>query len=150
MRGGLTLILGASLVFAGCTPAERSAQGFSLPAGEIDRGRQAFIDLRCHACHRVEGEDFPAPVADPEIPVTLGGETHYIRSDGELVTSIINPSHRLARGFPLAPGYPEEEITAGEGSRMPSYSDVMTVRQLMDLVAYLQSRYTLVPAAPVR
>ena len=145
----MLLVLGCCFGF-GCTDAEKSAQGFRLPDGDVNAGERAFLDLKCHSCHRVEGMEFPDPVADPEVPVVLGGDTHYIRSDGELVSSIINPSHRLAKGFPLAPGYPSEQISAGGGSRMADYSDVMTVRQLVDLVAFLHTRYALVPATPVR
>ena len=30
------------------------------------RGASPFEELRCHGCHRVEGVDFPPPVAPPE------------------------------------------------------------------------------------
>ena len=55
-------------------------------------------------------------------------------TDGYLVTSIIYPSYQLA-------SYPKEQITANGESRMPHYADKMTVRQLTDIVAFLQSRY---------
>jgi len=109
----------------------------------VEAGKAAFVELKCNACHRVEGMDFPEPVADPPVPVTLGGATPYVKSDGELVTSIINPSHRIARGFP------KEALMSGDESRMADYSDVMTVRQLIDLVAFLHTRYEVVPATPV-
>jgi len=63
----------------------------------------------------------------------------YQPTDGRFVTSIINPSHKLA------PGYPKERIVSGGISRMADYNDVMTVRQLVDLVAFLHSRYEFVP-----
>ena len=58
----------------------------------------------------------------------------YEMSDGYLVTSIINPSHQLAH-------YPASQITQGGKSRMPYYAEQITVRQLTDMVAFLQSRY---------
>jgi hypothetical protein len=57
------------------------------------------------------------------------------RKSGRVVTDIIHPSHKLP------PDYPMENITSGSRSRMADYSDVMTVRQLVDLVAFLHSRY---------
>ena len=61
-----------------------------------------------------------------------------IQTYGELVTSIINPSHRLARGYAV------EEIASEEGeSEMKNYNDVMTVSELIDLVTFLQSHYSL-------
>jgi hypothetical protein len=83
----------------------------------------------------------PAPTVQPPIPVILGGQVNTDPADGYLVTSIINPSYRLAP-------YPRHLITTGNQSRMPSYADRITVRQLMDLVAFLQSQYTVVPPAP--
>ena len=38
--------------------------------------------------------------------------------------------------------YPKEQITRGAESRMPHYADTLTVRQLTDIVAFLQSRYS--------
>ena len=68
------------------------------------------------------------------MPVVLGGLTTREMNDGYLVTSIINPSYRLAP-------QPKEAIAVAGRSRMPEYADKLTVRQLTDLVAFLQSRY---------
>src|SRR3989304_4554260 len=120
-------------------PPEKSPSGFRLPEGDAQAGQAAFLELQCTACHQVRGMDLPGPVADPTVPVALGGTVDYQPTDGRFVTSIINPSHKLA------PGYPKELIKSGGISRMPDYSDVMTVRQLVDLVAFLHSRYKFVP-----
>ena len=74
--------------------------------------------------------------------VVLGGEVRQVKTYGALVTSIINPSHSLA------PGYPKELITKDNQSAMANFNDTMTVRQLIDLVAFLQSRYEFVPPEP--
>ena len=73
----------------------------------------------------------------PELTIELGGEVSRIKTYGELVTSIINPSHRLAKG------YSAEYVQDDGVSKMPVYNDAMTVTQLVDLVAFLQSKYTL-------
>ena len=65
-----------------------------------------------------------------------------VKTYGALVTAIINPSHSLA------PGYPKELITKDNQSAMANFNDTMTVRQLIDLVAFLQSRYKFVPPEP--
>jgi hypothetical protein len=68
-------ILAAWLVVAlisGCTPSPKSSRGFRLPDGDADKGRQAFLALKCHRCHKVEGVELPAPVS---FNLTLGGET---------------------------------------------------------------------------
>jgi hypothetical protein len=86
--------------------------------------------------------ELPKPVTQPAVMVALGGSVPREVTDGYLVTSIMNPSYVLA-------AYPRELITAGGRSRMPDYRDRMTVRQLVDTVAFLQSRYTVVPPSRV-
>lgn len=128
----------ASVAVVMCGPPEKSASGFRLPDGDVARGQQAFVDLKCNACHQVQGMELPGPIADPPVPVALGGNVDYQPTDGNFVSSIINPSHKVGR-------YPEELVKTGDESRMADYSDVMTVRQLVDLVAFLHSRYTYTP-----
>ena len=137
------LILPALFCFVlifGCAPSPQSGRGFTLPKGDIEQGKVAFVDLQCHACHQVTGADFPAAEEGTDMAVRLGGSVPRIQTYGELVTSIINPSHRIAAG------YAKEEVTKddeGRESRMLNYNDVVTVQQLIDLVAFLQSRYEL-------
>lgn len=133
----LHVVLTAALALglAACAETRKSATGFHLPDGDVLRGQQVFVDLRCSSCHRVDGVELPAPVADPPVPVVLGGVVHHVRTDGELAAAIIDPSHRMAFGHrPTA-------MRAGNLSRMGDYSEQMTVRELIDLVAFLQSRY---------
>lgn len=127
------LVLAVTL---GCAQTRKSSSGFHLPSGDPQRGQALFVDMKCHACHRVQGVDLPAPVADPPVPVVLGGIVYGVRTDGELAASIIDPSHRLA------PGYRVTEVASGtELSRMGDFTEVMTVRDLVDLVAFLQAHY---------
>ena len=53
------------------------------------------------------------------------------------MTSIINPSHRLAKGYPVY------AVSVDGKSKMKNYNDAMTVTQLTDLVAFVQSKYKL-------
>ena len=131
------------LFTAACTNP-KSARGFRLPDGDVERGKVAFVESKCSACHTVKGTDIPAPSKDYAYVrvVVLGGEVRQVKTYGELVTSIINPSHVLA------PGYPKELITKNNQSAMPNFNDTMTVRQLIDLVAFLQSHYELVLPEP--
>jgi L-cysteine S-thiosulfotransferase len=139
-----TLIAAAlAAALLACNASPKSSAGFRLPDGDAERGRVVFAEMRCHTCHKVADADFPAPTADPPVPVVIGGEAPYAKTDGELVTSIINPSHKIV------PGLRGEQVMRGDKSRMPNYGDLMTVRQMIDLVAFLQSRYRVVrPGAP--
>lgn len=138
MRMPLLIALGCALL-AGCGP--KSGVGFRLPDGSPERGRAAFLALRCTACHSVVGLNVPNQGAGMA-NVTLGGETVHVKSYGELVTAIINPSHRIA------PGYAPSQVTTSDGQSLMALAylnDVMTVQQLIDLVAFLQGSYQLVP-----
>ena len=128
------LILGTLAV--GCAPDPKSGTGFTLPDGSAERGQQTFVQLQCHACHTVSGLDLEPPDTRETQMIALGGLTPNVKTYGDLVTSIINPSHRFAFG------YSDEEIKTPAGeSKMRLYNDEMTIAQLIDLVAFLQSRY---------
>jgi len=131
------------LLTAACS-GPKSGAGLRLPDGDVERGKTAFLELKCNTCHTVAGTEMPAPSKDYAYVrvVVLGGEVRQVKTYGALVTSIINPSHSLA------PGYPKELITKNDQSAMTNFNDSMTVRQLIDLVAFLQSRYEFVPPEP--
>jgi L-cysteine S-thiosulfotransferase len=139
-KWGVVLLM---LLTAACT-GPKSAAGLRLPDGDVQRGQAAFLELKCNTCHTVAGTEIPLPSKDYAYVrvVALGGEVRQVKTYGALVTSIINPSHSLA------PGYPKELITKGNESAMANFNDTMTVRQLIDLVAFLQSRYEFVPPEP--
>ena len=86
--------------------------------------------MGCDTCHSVSGRPELREGVDPEMNVMLGGETTRIATYGELVTSIINPSHKLARGLP------QEQVSDNGVSKMTNYNDALTVTQLIDLVAF--------------
>ena len=74
--------------------------------------------------------------ANPQIYVQLGGQVTKVKTYDDLVTSIINPSHKLSRG-------PDPRHVTEDGkSKMPRYNDVMTVQQLIDITTYLSSKYS--------
>jgi len=70
--------------------------------------------------------------------ITLGGTVRTVRTYGELVSSVVNPSHKLIDS------YPEDQVSRESKSLMTVYNDRMTVQQLIDLVAFLQSRYDVI------
>jgi len=128
----------AVLAVAGtaCNSGRHSSSAFHLPPdGDAERGKAAFLAMGCHSCHTVSGVDLPQPTVQPPVPVILGGRVSERLSDAYLVTSIVYPSYALAP-------YPKDQITSGGRSRMTHDLDHMTVRQLADIVAFLQSRYS--------
>ena len=139
--GAKLLLAGVLLGAAGCNHGRYAAADFHLPPdANAGRGRAAFVALGCSSCHRVSGVDLPAPTVQPPVPVVLGGEVAHRLSDAYLATSMMHPSYELAP-------YPRAEITVNGQSRMPPYADRMTVRQMGDIVAFLQEHYA-VPGDP--
>ena len=104
---------------------------FRLPAGDAAEGRKVFADMECFACHTVKGETFSATPKTPRGsgPDLSGMGSHHPAE--YFAESIVNPNRVVVDG----PGY-----TGPDGfSKMPSYADTMTLKQLVDVVAYLSS-----------
>jgi hypothetical protein len=139
--GFVFLGLASSSLIAGC--ASGALFGFPANEGDIGAGRQAFLDHRCHQCHSVANERFP-PLAGADRPIfELGGETTMVRSYADLTTSIINPNHAISERYRDQELVRSTTIPLESPMPMPNL-DTMTVRQLIDIVAYLDSKYRLV------
>ncbi|HAW92416.1 MULTISPECIES: c-type cytochrome [unclassified Arsukibacterium] len=136
----LLILLPISVLLTACSEGPESPRGFSLPEGNAEAGKAVLISYQCLACHTLQG------VSDNDVEqhvpqkVPLGGDVSTIKTYGELVTSVINPSHKIARGF-MREGFTDD---TGQ-SLMRNYNDVMTVNELIDLVAFLQPQYNLKP-----
>ena len=125
------------LTLTACSGGKQAPFGFSLPEGNAESGRAAFVELSCNACHSTP--DVEQLEADPsqDIAVILGGDVSRVKTYADLVTSVINPSHRISKTNP------PEMVTSDGISRMPVYNSLMTVEQLIDVVTYLQPHYNL-------
>ena len=133
LRKVLLFVSGALSCLA-CAPSavetpEYKATMLILPEGQPEAGREAFVSLGCTSCHTVAwDEDLPAPVSASPGP-ELGLDVAKL-GPGSLATSIVVPSHQVAEKY--------RSPTGGDVSRMTDYSRVMTIRQLADIVAYLE------------
>ena len=107
---------------------------FTFPQGDPGEGRKVFVELECYKCHEVKGEAFPQ-VAETDKGV--GPELSQMAG--------MHPAEYLAESIINANAVVEEEDREkgylGEDgrSKMPDYNDVLTVKQVADLVAYLNS-----------
>jgi hypothetical protein len=135
----LTLLLTCVLVLSGCDEDRTmSERGFRLPEGDAMAGRETFLYMHCNQCHTISGEELPTiPGFEPF--VELGGSVTRVKTYGELVTAVINPSHELADG------YAKDLVSEDGKSKMYVYNGFMTVQELTDLVMFLQPHYDVVP-----
>jgi len=105
-------------------------QGFALPEGDVNTGKQTFTIYNCNDCHSIGTIQFAGAEDYPHIP--LGGKSTTLKTYGELVTSVINPSHKVSSRY--------QKMIDG-GTEMRSYNDIMTVKELVNIVTFLQSEY---------
>lgn len=122
-----------------CDTGPNSPKGFSLPIGDAVNGQHVLIKHQCLACHTLEGVSGVELEPQLQMLVQLGGETSKVKTYADLVTSIINPSHKIAKGYML------DSVSDSGTSKMRNYNDVMTVTELVDLVTYLQGQYKVKP-----
>lgn len=137
------MLFGACLgLLALATACQPQARGFALPEGDVEKGKLLFTELNCNDCHSIDDIAWVGSkdAGTPHIP--LGGAVTSLKSYGELVTSVINPSHKISKVYEDRVG----TTLPGRRSRMElyNYNEAMTVQELIDVVAYLQSSYKLV------
>jgi len=102
----------------------------TLPRGDPGAGRKAFEALSCPSCHRVAGEEkLPEPVSANRGP-TLG-RYQAEQVPARLAMSIFSPSHEITATL--------REPREDDLSPMGDFSEAMTVRQFLDLIAYIRS-----------
>ena len=104
---------------------------FLLPAGDAAEGRKVFTAMECYACHDVKGQEFPRESKTPRGvgPELTGMGSHHPRE--YFAEAILNPNRVIVLGN----GY-----TGADGlSKMPSYAETMTLKQLTDVVEFLAS-----------
>ena len=124
-----TLLLVASLAHA-APDADHQKIDLVIPAGDAQAGREAFVALSCTSCHAVAGDsELARPVA--AVPVPVLGRDQAKMSAGKIASAIVSPSHTVSKEVAAK--------TEGELSPMSDLSETMTVRQLVDLVAYVRS-----------
>ena len=135
-------ILMLVITFIMLLACQKESRGFVLPQGDIAAGKLFFTSLYCNDCHSIGDIAWTGPGDYKNPEIKLGGEVTTLKTYGELVSSVINPSHKISQKTLTD----EQLVTPAGGSKMEArcYNDVMTVQQLVDIVAFLQSNYKLV------
>ncbi len=127
------ILLCGGVLLSSCN---EQARGFALPEGDIEEGKATYKRLDCTACHSIAEIEWKG--GSDSLKIHLGGEVSALKSYGDLVTSVINPSHKIARRYKQKGA---TETTENGLSKMKNYNEVMTVQELIDLVTFLQSEY---------
>ena len=128
-----TLIWSLFVAVAGLSQA-RSQEPYQprrsyLAMGDPAAGRRAYLKLKCNTCHTVAGEPIgakPPRLAGPQLGKSLARQ-----SPEQIADSIVAPGHATSKKSGPWQG--------PAGSTMGDYTNIMTVRQLIDLIAYLRA-----------
>lgn len=134
----------AAAVFAaalgGCNRGPEPVSGFVLPEGDPALGQKVFEEVGCRYCHQIAGLELPPFAAEPVLDIPLGGKVLKVKNYGDLLNSVVNPNHTVELSYKLKL---EADERKDAESPMPVFNDVLTVTELIDLVAFLHSRYEL-------
>ena len=98
---------------------------FTMPKGDPAKGKTVFEKFECHYCHEVRGEQFPEPVESAPELSQMGG-LHPVEFFAE---SIMNPNAVVPKTYRDADGK----------SPMTNFTEKMTVKELIDVSAYVAS-----------
>jgi cytochrome c2 len=104
---------------------------FSLPAGDAEAGKAAFVKMDCTACHHVPDSSLPRPRTSGGVGPDLGAG--YARLPREyLAESIINRHKYIAGTLEKQTG--QQTVS----SRMADYNGILSVRDLIDIIEFLK------------
>lgn len=135
----LVIFMVLSIGLTACSSLPEPQSRLRLPQGDRLNGQATFVELQCHACHGVGDLNLPKHSSTPPTRVQLGGWYVKAKTYEELITAIIHPSHELIQG------YDEDKVAIDGESMMPNYNNRMTVKQLIDIVEFLQTEYEILP-----
>ena len=132
----LTLVLAVLGDVAPATGAEPRLPRnwrFALPPGTASAGEQVFVKMECYSCHTVAGKRFGDPAQKPG---GIGPDltaAHARLPREYLAESVVNFERYLAHGQ-----YKKGYVAADGTSRMGDYNELLTIRELVDLVDFLK------------
>jgi L-cysteine S-thiosulfotransferase len=119
-------------------PAPRPG-GFRFPGGDATDGRDSFIGLNCVQCHSINKVELPDPKGNRRLELTLANEIRFVKKYEDIITAITNPKHVVTEQYRAI--LTKAEVQGGIEPLMPDFTNDMSARQLMDIVAFLDEVY---------
>jgi mono/diheme cytochrome c family protein len=147
---GILLLCWASVTMAQDGPipkagAASAAKGFRFRGGNMEQGKDAFARLNCIQCHTVSGVEVPKPKGKRRFDLKLAEEVLFVKRYEDMVVAITNPRHVVSERYRAI--LTDAEAQGEIEPFMPDFTDDMSVRQLMDIVAFLDDVYSKAQAA---
>ena len=116
-------------------------KGFRFPGGDAAEGKVVFERLNCNRCHQVKGIELAEPKGKRLLSLSLGKEIRFVKRYEDIITAISNPQHVVTKQYSSL--LSQAEIDGEISAFMPDLTNDMSVRQLMDLVAFLDKIYSI-------
>ena len=104
---------------------------FTLPAGDADVGKAAFVKMDCPACHNVPDPSVPRARTSGGLGPDLGPAYSALPRE-YLAESIIHRHKHIAGTLEKQTGLKTVS------SKMADYNGIMSVRDLLDIVEFLK------------
>ena len=104
---------------------------FEMPAGDPAAGKTAFIQANCNTCHSVPGTDIPQVQGGGKAPPLTPA---YAKLPAAYLAESIANSHKVIGG-----DVEQYRGTQKVESQMRDYNSLITVQQMIDMVAFLKS-----------
>jgi len=96
----------------------------AVRGGDVAAGRAAFVDMRCSACHRVQGDD---KIRRGDM-LPVGPALNYAGADPQKIAA------EIVSRSPLGDSW-----VAADASGMSASTSRLTIEQLADIVEYLRA-----------
>ena len=137
----ILLLLPIMLVpgLSGLMAAEPVENGYRFPGGDPEAGREAFIKLNCIQCHSVTNVELGNLKAARRLELALASKLRFVKKTENIITAITNPKHVITQQYKDILSKTEQQ--GGIEPLMPDLTKDMSVRQLMDIVAFLDEAY---------
>lgn len=119
--------------------AHAEEPAFRFPMGDVAKGKEAFARLACNQCHSTKTTPIKKTKTSGQLDINLGERERFVNTYLDIVTAITNPQHVTDAKY--ADLSPELYVEGTIATVMPSMNDVISARDLMDLVAYIDSLY---------
>ena len=133
MLAMILALLGDGMPAATAGPSLPEGWRFVLPAGTVAAGERVFMKMECYSCHTVAGKRLGDPTQNPG---GIGPDltaAHARLPREYLAESVVNFGRYVAHGH-----YKRSYMAADGTSRMGDYNDLLTARDVIDLVEFLK------------
>lgn len=110
-----------------------------FPRGNSAEGRKTFEAKQCFRCHVIEGLKFPEAEATDFELISLNGENQDGWTRDDFAAAIMNPDHLVSPDYQKAMIIIGDKLAA-ENSPMPAFNELLTVKDLISLVTFLEEQ----------